>query len=403
MMAGVAGVILGDAAQAQVAAPTVATNTAAPTVVLATLRVVNKESMKVAVTAYDGTKLFYRDPSEPAGASISIPAASLDRFSFEITLDEEELGHALMDQNWNRVCILLWPVVSPLLPYAGIKNNNGVDLAMTLGNSLMKAANLMRAAKGGDEEKANRIVQRAYSVYAALGAAEWYPESEAARLKGILCLITLKNPKQAERDLRKMRVPEIGDQTMGLYWYTLAVLREANGDNREAMNAVVKSIAFENKDIEVFPEALMMSGRLYEALLDPYRARDVYFEVARLFPDTDWAKVAKIRLQYILDQKLTHTKEVLGIEQTFFGMDEDVNTKASSLLKGTLDMDKPDAEESVDADTEESKPEAGAAADSKAGDEVEAAKPPAPAPVPAPKPGPIPKPAKKGTPAHAKP
>ena len=218
-------------------------------------------------------------------------------------------------------------------------------------------------------------------------------------MKGILCLITLKNPKQAERDLRKMRVPEIGDQTMGLYWYTLAVLREANGDNREAMNAVVKSIAFENKDIEVFPEALMMSGRLYEALLDPYRARDVYFEVARLFPDTDWAKAAKIRLQYILDQKLTHTKEVLGIEQTFFGMDEDVNAKASSLLKGTLDMDKPEAEESVETETEESKPEAGAAADSKAGDEAEAAKPPAPAP----KPAPIPKPAKKATPAHAKP
>jgi len=178
-------------------------------------------------------------------------------------------------------------------------------------------------------------------------------------LKAILCLIALKNAKQAEKELKKIRVPDVGDQTLGLYWYAMAALREANGENRAAMNAVVKSIAFENKDIEIFPDALMMSGRLYEALLEAHRARDVYYEVARLFPGTDWARSAKTRLQFIMDQKLTQSKEVIGIERTFFGLDEDVNAKASALLKGTLDVDKPEAEESLDEEPDTEKPVAG--------------------------------------------
>lgn len=345
-------------AQAQAAPAATPAATTAPAAVLATLRAAGGESIKVAITSYDGVKLFYRDPSEPGGASISVPIASLERFAFEVTLDEEDFNRALMDQNWNRACVLAWPAISPLLPYLGIKNNNMIDMAMTLGNSLVKTANQMRSTKGGDEEKANRITQRAYSVYSALGAAEWTPDSEAARLKAVLCLITLKNIKQADRDLKAMKVPETGDLTMGLYWYTLASLREANGNNREAMNAVVKSIAFENKDIEIFPEALMMSARLYEVLLEPHRARDVYYEVARLFPDTDWARAARTRLQSILDQKLTSGKEVIGIERTFFGLDEDVNSKAASLLKGTLDTDKPEAEGSMDEETDTGKPAA---------------------------------------------
>ncbi|MEI8122880.1 MAG: hypothetical protein WCI20_12585 [bacterium] len=396
----VAGLIMTGSSvvvEAQTASSQVASN-APSTAVLATLRVTGKDYMDVAVTSFDGVKLFYRDPTMASGASISLAAASLDRFSFDIKMDADDVNRALMEQNWNRACILLWPVVSPLFPYLGIKNNNGVDLAMTLGNALVKTANLMRAEKGGDEEKANRITQRAFSVYTSLAAAEWFPEAESARMRSILCLITLKNLKQAEAELKKLRVPEIGDQTMGLYWFTLAALREANGDNRGAMNAVVKSVAFENKDIEVFPEALMMSGRLYEALLEPYRARDVYYEVARLFQGTDWANLAKTRLQYVMNQKLTLAKEVVGIERTFFGLDEDVNAKAMSLLKGTLDVEKPEAEESLDPESETGKPKA----QGTGGEEEAAPPPPAPMPAPAPisKPAPASKPAKKGTSAR---
>lgn len=360
----------------------------APAAVPATIRVVDKEAMKVVITACDGTKFYYRNPDQPEGASISIPVASLDRFSFDLTLDEEDLNHALMDQNWTRACVLLWPVVSPVLPYLGIKNNNATDLAMTLGNSLVKAAVAAKAAKGADEEKANRITLRAYNVFSALAGAEWCPDAEPARLKAILCLVEMKNLKQADKDLRAMRVPDIGDQTMGLYWYTLAALREANGKYRDAMDALVKSIAFENKDIEIFPDALMMSARLYEAVLEPYRARDVYYEVARLFPDTDWARTSRLRLQSIMDQKLTVAKEVIGIERTFFGLDEDVNAKATSLLKGTLDPDKPEAtEESMDAEGEATG-KTGEGEDAKAGEGEEA--PPtvekAPAVTPAPTP-----------------
>ncbi|MEI8350790.1 MAG: hypothetical protein WCG36_00615 [bacterium] len=397
-VAALAAMSLSAPAPAQTAPAAAPAGTTAPVAVLATLRAAGGESTQVAITSYDGVKLFYRDPAQPAGASISVAAASLERFAFDVTLDEEDFNRALMDQNWNRACVLAWPVISPLLPYLGIKNNNMVDLTMTLGNSLVKTANQMRSTKGGDEEKANRITQRAYSVYAALGAAEWCPEAEAARLKAVLCLITLKNIKQADRDLKLLKTPENGDQTMGLYWYVLATMREANGNNREAMNAVVKSIAFENKDIEVFPDALMMSARLYEALLEPHRARDVYYEVVRLFPETDWARTAKTRLQSIMDQKLTQGKEILGIERTFFGLDEDVNAKAASLLKGTLDNDKPEAEGSMTDEVDTGKPDTEAKADE---GEAPEAPPKMAAPPPAAKSAPAKAPA-SGTKTHGK-
>lgn len=345
----------------------------APQPVPAAMKVVDQDAMKVLVKSFDGTKIWYGDPTQPAGASVAVSAASVERFAFELTLDEEGLNRERMARNWNQVCVLLWPVVSPVLPFMGIRNNNAADLAMILGDSLVKAAALMRSAKGGDAEKAARIVQRALSVYMALGKAEWYSEAEAARLKGILCQIDLKDLKQADRDFRMMRVPEIGDQTMGLYWYVAAALKEANGKTRDAMDAVVKSIAFENKDVDVFPDALMMSARLYEALLEPYRARDVYYEVARLFPGTDWATTARVRLQSIMDQKLTQSKEVIGIERTFFGLDEDVNAKAASLLKGTLDEDKPEAEESMEAEPVEGAKTADGDKEKEAGTEAPAA------------------------------
>lgn len=356
-VAGLLAAVLAVAARAQTA-PEAAPLTAPEVTV--TLQTAGKEPEKVVVSSVDGTRLFYRLPSQPAGVSISVPVASLERFDFELTVDQEELNRALMAQNWNQVCAQLWPVISPVLPYLPVRNNNGIDRAMVLGNALVKVARAAKESRAaGAEEKASLVYKRAYGVFGAVTSADWSPDADVARLKAILCLVALNQAKLADKELKKVREPETGDQTVGLYWYVQALLREAQGDRRAALEAVVRSVVFENKDIDTFPDALMLSGRLYEALLEPYRARDVYYEVARLFAGTEWGAAAKARLQYLLDQRLTEAKEGGSIEKTFFGLDEDVNAKATALLQGTLDREPPEAEMSLDEEPETGKPAAG--------------------------------------------
>ena len=91
--------------------------------------------------------------------------------------------------------------------------------------------------------------------------------------------------------------------------------------------------------------------------MEPYRARDVYYEVAKLFPDTEWAKSAREHLQFIMDKGLTKDKEKSDIEIVFFGLNEDVNAKATALLKGsTRSLSLEDTDTTIDVDEADMQP-----------------------------------------------
>ncbi len=291
-----------------------------------------KQSREIELAGREGNRLSYREKGGPREASLNIDLATVTSLDFDFQVESEVFSRALANRNWLVVATTLWPIITPLMPYLDIKDNNAADLAYVMANAMLKVADGHHKANA--EDKARRLYLEANKVFEVLSKAEWFEDAPGSRLKSALCFIAMTNYPQAEAQLKATASPEIGDATWGLYWYVQAVLKTARGELREAMNAVTKSLVFENKDIDVFPDALMLSARLYEELLEPYRARDVYYEVAKLFPDTEWATAAREHLKFIMDKGLTKGQEKSQVEMVFFGLKEDLNTKVTALLKG---------------------------------------------------------------------
>lgn len=386
---GVAGAALagwlaaGAQAQQPAAAPaaTVATaSNAAPPAITARIRVDAKEreTRDVELVGREGDKLFYRLQGGPREASTTLNPATLQEVDFDLRFEEGALSQALIARNWSAAAAVLYPVIVPLLPYLDLKDNNGVEYALELGVSMVKAADAARA-KGGDTNKVGRLYAEAHRILTAVTTATWFSGAEIARLRAIQCLIAAGDLKGAARALKEARDPDVGDASFGLYWFVEAQLRQARGDTRGCMNATIKSLAFADKDLETFPDALMLSARCYEDLLEVHRARDVYYEVARLFPKTEWDTAARAKLQSIMERGLTKTKEVSAVENVFFGLDEDMDAKAAALLKGAEDT-APDAptEESIEDDKDADTP-----AKKSVNEAGEPEAPPAPAAAPA--------------------
>ncbi len=83
----------------------------------------------------------------------------------------------------------------------------------------------------------------------------------------------------------------------------------------------------------LFPAALLLSADCYAALGEYHRARDVYYEVAMLFPNTDWGEDALEGLRRVMEGKKTAEKEQTALEDVFFNVTEDMNALAEELLK----------------------------------------------------------------------
>ena len=373
------GAPLATYAQAPATAASAASTNAAPAVV-AHIRVDEKgnQAKDVEFVNREGDKLFYRQQGGPREASTTLNLATLVEVTFDLHFDEEALAKARIDRNWSSVAALLYPSVTPLLSYLDLKDNNAVDVALELGTDMMKAATAARA-KGAETNKVTRLYTEARRILGAVSGATWFEGAEVARLRAIQCLVAMGELKQATRELRDARAPDVGDNAYGLYWFVEASLRLAKGNARSAMDAIIKSLVFENKDIETFPDALLFSGRCYEDLLEFHRARDVYYEVARLFPQTEWDTVARQKLQSIMDRGMTKTKEVSAIENVFFAIDEDMDVKSIALLKGEDEKaTAAPSEESIE-DAKDDEP----VAKKKTGEEGDTEAPPPAAPPPA--------------------
>ena len=72
-------------------------------------------------------------------------------------------------------------------------------------------------------------------------------------------------------------------------------------------------------------DALLVSAQCYEEMQEWHRARDVYYEVARIFPATDYAAMSIKRLRFIMKKELSMGKEKVPIEYIFFRYKEDMN------------------------------------------------------------------------------
>lgn len=266
---------------------------------------------------------------------MSMPVAQVESVDFRVAFDETAYQRALLARNWAAAAGTLLPAVTPLIPFLDLKDNNGAEMASACGVAMIKAADAAARAKAAEAEKIKAAYLDACRIFRAVADSDSFAGAEAARIRAALCLVLAGDSRGAAKELEAAREPEVGDAAFGLYWYTQSRLRLAAGDARGGMRAAVKSLSFENKDIDVFPDALLLSARCYEELLEWHRARDVYYEVAKLFPGTEWGEAAKARLAFVMEKGLTKAKETSAIENVFFGINEDMDARSQGLLAGT--------------------------------------------------------------------
>lgn len=327
---------------------------AAPQPVRARVRLGEKGTKVIDIVERKEGVIFYSEPDSTIDISVSLPLPMIEETEFELKYDQEGLLKAMVKRDWPTVSAILYPLVNPLVPYLDLKENNAIKLAYQAGMAMTKAGRLQSASEQeADKEKARQRFIAAYRLLKAISRVDWFTEAENANLNAINCLISIGNLKQAASELDDAREPETGDACYGLYWLVKANLRFAKKELRPTMDAIVKSLVFETKDLETFPDGLFLSARCYEQLLEHHRARDVYYEIARIFPRTEWDTASREKLQFIMDKGLTKVKEKPAIESVFFGLDEDMNLKANNFLKGITEAPKKRIEDEAINDEEE--------------------------------------------------
>ncbi|MDA0322525.1 MAG: hypothetical protein O2923_07400 [Verrucomicrobia bacterium] len=279
-------------------------------------------------------KLGVTPGTEDSAARTSLDVNSVEAIKFAMEIDRPALSRAVRTKDWAGAVRVLRDPVSPTLPYLDLNENNAVEYALQLGNYMLRdAEKTLRTSDANDAaEVAEAKFKAAYAVYRQLANVEWHAAGKIGSVKRLLCLLRLNKPKSARRYLDNIEAPLPGDRAYGIYYLVLAELSLHAKDYRAAMEAAVKSLSFETKDIETFPDALLISAQCYEELQQWHRARDVYYEIANIFPATDWSEVSRRRLRYILDKGFTKEEESLPIENVFFAWQEDMNEKATAFL-----------------------------------------------------------------------
>lgn len=325
---------LRSAGQQQAAAPTNAAPNPNAGLLRVTLVAAQRE-MDVFLIERKGDLLFYRPPNVPAGVSAQLRVADVQDANFAIEIDATAVFNAVRERKWGTAAQLILPAVTPALPFLDLPGNNAADSVLEAARYLVQAAEAFTRAGGEANLKyGQQRLAQARDLFDRVAAVTWFPGSGEARLRSAQCLLDLGREADAEQAMDRILAPEPSSPEFGLYWLTKANLLYAGKDLPGAVDAAARSLAFQNKDVETFVEASLLSARCYEDLLEMHRARDLYYEIARLFAGTEGGERARARLEYIMRNGLTKEKEAANVAKVFFGTDEDLDALAEDFLRG---------------------------------------------------------------------
>ena len=229
--------------------------------------------------------------------------------------------------------------LAPALNYVKVPENNLVAPLFDAAYLYLKAASVYNDKKSPDynKEKAQVEYAKAYRVFKKITQAKWYFGSELAKLNTIFCNIRMNKLEIAEKHFKTFDEPTLGDASYGLYWLIDGLLKIYKNKPNKALDSIVKSIVFDTKNINTFPESLLLSAYCYEDMLDNYRARDTFYEVSELFQGTPEGEIAFSSSQFIRERKLTEEAEAVGLEKIFFDSIEDVNKKVDDHIVAVLE------------------------------------------------------------------
>jgi hypothetical protein len=158
-------------------------------------------------------------------------------------------------------------------------------------------------------------------------------------------LVALGAHDKAQERLEDLAVPPETDPAFGWSALARARLLVQKEEWQAALEAGIETVAFDTKDIDSFPAALLLAAKCYEELGEWYRARDVYFAVGRLTRKTAAEAYAMARLKYILDKGLTDEDEAQAIHHVFFSGREDLNGEAKQLVESYIERRKQEGQD----------------------------------------------------------
>jgi len=276
----------------------------------------------------------YRPVEVERGIQASVPVRDIRETRFEIDFDGGAVFDAVREQRFGHAAALILSAVAPALPYLALPENNAVRPAFEAANYLVRAARQLEAEGGeANREAVQRRYTQALGIFDAVAKADWLYEGELAALRSAECLVLLGRLLEAETRLNQARRPVEDDGAYGVYQLVRARLHFAYREWRDAADALVRVVVFDNKSADVFADALLLYGICHEEMFLVHRARDIYYEVARLFTGTEWGDEALARLGFLMDNDLTAQEEEARIARVFFGIEEDMNEKARALLE----------------------------------------------------------------------
>lgn len=281
---------------------------------------------------FEDGQLFYKEPESPRGVYANIDVTRLKRIEFPLEYDRFAVEGLAAETRWLDAARRLMKDVMPALRFIPAAPNNAADPAMDAGLYLLQEARSRNPETDEERQQLKNLLDRAALIFETVSRADWYRRSEEAALWAIQSDIEQGNLAEAGQRLQQMPTPSPQRPEAGVYWLTRGKLALAQDRIQPALDAAVSATVFENKNLLIFPPALFLSGQCYERLERWYRARDLYFETARLFPGTRSGRQSLDRLRALMS-RMPEEKEEADVSNVFFGTVEDMDAIVRTFLK----------------------------------------------------------------------
>jgi len=322
-------------ASAALAAPETAAPAAPPKPqgVEARLRIGDRPLQKVVLVGRKDGKVVYHF-AESAQVVSAVTPGDITSIRLGLAIDKAAIAKARRAGDFATAAGLLGGAVAPALPFLDIKDNNALPYVLRAGVYFLVAAEQKVGCHFEPQERAiaEKEYLYAYALVKAAMVAEWSEHADEARMLAVVSLVGLRRTPEAAELLGSLSEPDDGDNLCGLYSLARAEVLNAQDRLEEALEAAIRGLTFEDKDLGTFPTSLLLAAHCYARRDDWYRARDVYYEVAQLFPGTHWEAAARRALTALMEAGRTKAPETAAAQTVFFGLDEDVNAKVLALL-----------------------------------------------------------------------
>jgi hypothetical protein len=228
------------------------------------------------------------------GGQVLLPVDNVAEVRFDLPPAYANVRPAYNAGRWPQVVSILRPIVTPMLPYLDLPNNNAVPLVLVVADSLRRSGDFSGA----------------YDWLQPLTALPNAAQRQTGLVWSAYCKTLLHQGDNALSLLDKAGELGPGNRLFPLERLVRASVALDKKDYASAIDAAAQSTAFSPIESEWYPQTLYVSAESYRHMAETsaeeqplstngYRniATSLYKEIADLFPDSTWAKASRDHVQ----------------------------------------------------------------------------------------------------------